>query len=241
MRRGYQPDLAYVHDIAFSDLARSAAHELLPRLRASEFAEGLVVDLGCGGGRLARLLTDAGYDVLGVDLSPAMIRLARRHAPRARFTVASLHDVEIPSCQAVTAIGEAVNYAFVRNSEANLKRLFRRVYRTLDRGGCFLFDAAGPGQLRGSPPRTWIEGSDWALFLEKVEDTAQRTLTRRIVLFRRVGTRYRRSEEVHRLRLFPPGFIVRELRLAGFQVQLLRSYAETRFLPGVTGFVATKP
>ena len=31
---------------------------------------------------------------------------------------------------------------------------------------------------------------------------------------------------------------VRELRLAGFQVQLLRSYAETRFLPGVTGFVA---
>lgn len=237
---GYQRDLAYIHDVGFTDFVRNAAPDLLRRLRAAGIRDGLIVDLGCGSGRWAKILTDAGYDVLGLDLSPAMIRLARRHAPRAHFAVASLLSAMLPPCAAVTAIGETVNYAFVRNGEPQLAQLFRRVHAALRPGGLFLFDAAGPGQMRGSPPRSWIEGKDWSLLLEKEEDPVRRLLTRHIIAFRKIGGTYRRTEEIHRLRLYPPSLIARELRRAGFTVRMMRGYAQLQFRHGLTAFIARK-
>src|SRR5215469_14060460 len=109
---GYTEDLAYIHDTGYGDFARTAAPALLESLRARGITSGLVVDLGCGSGIWAQALVAAGYDVLGIDISPAMIRLARRKAPGAKFRTASLLSAELPPCAAVTAIGECVNYAF---------------------------------------------------------------------------------------------------------------------------------
>ncbi len=39
--------------------------------------EGLVLELGCGTGRLTRLLAEAGYDMIGVDNSEEMLAVAR--------------------------------------------------------------------------------------------------------------------------------------------------------------------
>ena len=85
----YKDDLAYIHDVGFGDFAKNAAPELLAILRQRGLTDGLVVDLGCGSGLWAEELCQAGYDVLGVDISPAMIEIARRRAPRARFEVGS--------------------------------------------------------------------------------------------------------------------------------------------------------
>ncbi len=41
-------------------------------------ADGLILDLGCGTGRLTRLLAEAGYDMIGVDYSGEMLDIARR-------------------------------------------------------------------------------------------------------------------------------------------------------------------
>lgn len=68
------------------------------------------MDLGCGSGMLAGILTDAGYDVLGVDVSQDMIELASANAPKASLRRGSL-DVDLPPAVAVTATGEALNYA----------------------------------------------------------------------------------------------------------------------------------
>lgn len=50
-------------------------------------APARVADLGCGTGTLTRLLTDEGYTVAGLDLSPEMIRRARTKVPEAKFSV----------------------------------------------------------------------------------------------------------------------------------------------------------
>lgn len=56
---------------------------------------GPVVDLGCGTGRFARLLTDRGVPaVWGVDFSEAAIRSARDYAKDASFEVADLRTWE---------------------------------------------------------------------------------------------------------------------------------------------------
>ena len=75
---GYSEDLAYIHDAGYGDFARGAAPALLGALRAHGITTGRVVDLGCGSGIWAALLLDAGYEVLGIDISPAMIRLAKK-------------------------------------------------------------------------------------------------------------------------------------------------------------------
>ena len=81
----YGSDLASIHHQGFGWAANGAAKVLLRELRKRRLLEGLVVDLGSGSGILARNLTDAGHEVLGVELSSSMVKIARQEAPDARF------------------------------------------------------------------------------------------------------------------------------------------------------------
>ena len=106
---------------------------MLDLLRACSHDRGLVVDLGCGSGILARVVIDAGYDALGVDISSDMVTLARDRAPTGDFRVGSLHDLAIPDgCIAVCAIGEALNYATdVRAGLDAFRQLAQRAFEAL--------------------------------------------------------------------------------------------------------------
>ena len=45
---------------------------------ARDCPRGRVLDIGCGPGHVGRFLADRGLDVTGIDLSPAMVDVARR-------------------------------------------------------------------------------------------------------------------------------------------------------------------
>jgi len=241
MTKAYQHDLAYIHDAGFGDYARNSATGLLRILRQNAITMGLVVDLGCGSGIWARELSNGGYDVLGIDISPAMIAIARTRVPGAEFRVESLLKAKLPKCDAVTSLGECLNYLFDQsNSMTQLRRLFGRIYTALKPGGVFVFDIAEPGRGKG-PRQKHIEGRDWAVLVEVDEDSGTQRLTRRITSFRKVGEFYKRDEEVHRLHLYRRSDIAKELRDAGFRVRILKSYGEQEMIPGCVAFLARKP
>lgn len=224
----YRDDLAYIHDVGHADFALRSAPCILEILSDNVVTEGLVVDLGCGSGQWARELLRAGYRVLGIDISEAMIGLAREKAPGAEFRVGSLFEAPIPPCDAVTSVSEVLNYLLDPENEGRgLERVFRRVYGALRPGGVFVFDVLGPGQV---PPETtsrgWSAGDDWAVLNEKEEDRERGTMERRIVSFRKVGERYRRDEEVHRVRLYDPGEVEAKLDRAGFEVTTIGGYGD---------------
>ncbi|WP_299405299.1 class I SAM-dependent methyltransferase [Acaryochloris sp. IP29b_bin.148] len=226
MSHWYQPDLAYIHDVGFGDYAHQAAPALLAQLQSHHLSSGLVVDLGCGSGIWAEYLCQADYQVFGVDLSEAMIELARTRIPQAEFRVDSIFTTPIPACQAVTAIGEVLNYLF--DSDRNTSRLvpvFQRIFAALTSGGLFIFDIVEPGQV---PPETisqsFREGEDWVVLVEKYEDLSSMTLTRRIITFRQDGSFYRKVEEVHKQQLYDSAEIATQLQQIGFQVQVLDHY-----------------
>lgn len=240
---GYGRDLAYIHDVGFGAFARRAAPYVIERCAAAGFAGELIVDLGCGGGILARALADAGHEVVGVDISSEMIRLARKRVPEASFTIGSFTEVEIPVCRVVTALGEPLAYLFDdTNSRAALVRLFRRVFAALDPGGLFMFDLREPGTVASGPFYEGASvGDDWAIFYRVEEDRRRRRLTRRLTTFRKAGNGYRRGEETHRLQLYEGREIAEELRRVGFKARLVRSFGELRLAPKHAGFVARKP
>jgi len=234
--KAYQTDLAYIHDAGFGDYARNSAPGLLAILRRAGIRSGLVVDLGCGSGIWAAELTRHGYEVLGIDISRPMIELARKRAPKARFINASFLRAKLPTCDAVTAIGECFNYTFDRgNNMKELARLFRRVHDALRPGGVCIFDIAEPGRaLR----RAHALGKDWAILFEA--EATHDLLIRRMTCFRQIGELYRRSQETHRLRLYRSFDIAAELRSAGFAVRVLRAYGRMPLPSGNAAFVATK-
>ncbi len=242
MEEWYGEDLAYVHDVGFGGYALGAAPGILNILARGGIREGLVVDLGCGSGLWAKELADAGYDVLGIDVSEAMVRISRGRVPEAEFRVATLFEVDIPSCNAVTAIGEVLNYLFhpANGGDQALVRLFDRIHDALTPGGVFVFDVAEPGQVtRTTPTRTFSDGEDWVVLVEKEED--RETLTRRIVTFRKVGEHYTRSDETHRQRLYRAAQVADKLRRVGFRVRTVRGYGRYRLPKAHAAFVARKP
>jgi SAM-dependent methyltransferase len=56
---------------------------------------GPVADVGCGPGHTTALLRELGTDAFGIDLSPAMVEIARREHPGARFEVGSMTQLDL--------------------------------------------------------------------------------------------------------------------------------------------------
>jgi SAM-dependent methyltransferase len=242
MQEWYKEDLAYIHDVGFSDWATSSAPELLKILNRHHLQEGLIVDLGCGSGLCAREFVNSGYQVLGIDISEAMLKIARKRVPNAEFRGESIFDAQLPTCHAVTAIGECLNYLFdVKNDRPTRFQLFQRIYKALIPGGVFIFDIAEPGQVEpGIPTKSFIEGDHWMVLVEKNEDGDRKILTRRIITFRKVGEYYRRDEEIHAQQLYNAADIAKELEQVGFQVQISRSYGQYTLPKARSALVAHK-
>jgi predicted TPR repeat methyltransferase len=225
----YGADQAVIHDREFGDLARRAADYLRSLLDEAGLRHGTVVDLGCGSGILAGVLTDAGYDVLGVDISQHMLDLASANAPKASFRRGSLLDVDLPPAVAVTAIGEALNYAAdQRAGLAELERLAARVREALASGGVFLFDVAAPGRHgRDRIAHRFHDHDEWTLSMQAEESADHTMLDRHITIFRKSdepGSGYRRSDEHHVLRLYEPGAVLDALARAGFEATISGAY-----------------
>ncbi len=237
----YRDDLAYVHDVGFGGFAADAAPWLLELLRSHALTDGVVVDLGCGSGIWARELSMAGYGVVGYDISEAMIAMAKKRVPRGEFHARPFLTARLRPCVAVTALGEVFNYLFDRrNTLERLADFFSRIHAALRPGGLFVFDVATPGREPTGQRQAFRQGSDWACMFEAREDSETRTLTRHVSTFRRVGTLYRRDDEVHRLRLYDRQEMTAALRDAGFRVQTVRDYGKAAFPPGYVGFIAHK-
>lgn len=257
----YLEDLAFVHDDSFGFIATGAAKTVAAKLTERGINTGLVVELACGSGISCELLLHAGYDVLGYDISSAMVEMAERraetvppppvaygqsaesiHAARAEFRVASLYDAEIPTCVAVTGVGEAFNYLFdPRAGFDSMSSVFARAYDAIIPGGVLMFDIAQPGPLPRLEHHVW-EGNGWRVISETIEHTTERILERKIVTTRRVDGRDRETTELHRLSLYDHEEVYEALRSVGFAPLTLASYAEDfRFGTGHGAFMAVKP
>jgi ubiquinone/menaquinone biosynthesis C-methylase UbiE len=109
-------------------------------------AGGEVADVGCGTGRLEPFLAACGLSPRGVDLSPAMIRVARRDNPGFDYQVADLR--ELPFGDASLA-GVVCWYSLMYLAPAGRPAAFAELARVVRPGG-YLVTAfkAGDGALR---------------------------------------------------------------------------------------------
>jgi SAM-dependent methyltransferase len=235
----YADDLAYIHDVGFSNVTGSWAPEIIEIFREAGIHEGTIVDLGCGGGGWIEHLVKAGYRAVGVDVSPAMIERSRRRVPSADFHVGSIWDYSLPRCRAVTALGEVICYRNDGRDQTNPATLLENVYDSLEPGGRFILDIAEVGLDRQRGP-TFVEGEDWACLVRFEYDAENERLHRHITAFRKVNSLYRRSHERHAVQLYEPEHFGKMLESVGFRVRPTRSFGAASLLPKRLAFVASK-
>lgn len=240
----YGPAQAEIHNESFGRLAGWAAQDLVKLLAAHGTHGGVVVDLGCGSGILARHLTGAGYAVIGVDISPAMLSIARRQAPEATFHEGSLWTFDIPPCVAVTALGEALNYVHDGATADPLQPLVQRVHDSITPGGVFMFDIAVPGRTGGGVQHQFHDRERRTLYMRAEQRAEEPVLDRYITIFsRRDDDLYERTDEHHVLRLYNDEAVVGLLQSSGFDVDARRDYESapaTGAPPGWRAIVARR-
>jgi SAM-dependent methyltransferase len=145
---GMYTQLAHLYDWAGS---LEFAEAVWRKDRALLEAQGIepparILDLACGTGNLSLLLAQAGYDVLGLDIAPAMLDEARRKQaeqdPQGVWKMCFSQDdmryflLDTPM-DAVLCHYDSLNHL---SNESELRGVFAQVAQALRPGGLFLFD-----------------------------------------------------------------------------------------------------
>lgn len=100
------------------------------------------LDIACGTGVVSGLLLKQGFEVIGLDISGDMIRIARANYPEANFIEADVRDFNIEERdrkKIVMAVSfyDSLNYLL---SDEDMLKMFRSVARNLPDETIFLFD-----------------------------------------------------------------------------------------------------
>lgn len=111
---------------------------VLERLRRRGWGGSRVLDLGCGTGRAGDPYVARGFEVLGVDPAPAMLRAAARRDATRRFHVGDARSLDLAErFDLVIAVFDALNNL---TGDGELELACARVGAHLEPGGAFVFD-----------------------------------------------------------------------------------------------------
>src|SRR5262245_33291501 len=126
---------AEVYDRRAGTVFRGVYRRVAEDRAAAAPTRGVVLDAGCGSGRLAVEIAKRRTDlhVRGIDLEPAMIDVATRHAnrenlaDRVEFTVADLDDLPLPdnSVDMIVSTASLHHWTDVGAVIASLNRVLR--------------------------------------------------------------------------------------------------------------------
>lgn len=127
---------AYAEHLAAELAGKPLDRHLLNRFAEETWGRGLVADLGCGPGHVTRYLHEQGVTLVGIDLSPEMIRVARRLHPGLDFQVGDMTQLHVPDA---AFAGVIAFYSIVHFDSSELGSVLREIRRVLRPGGLALF------------------------------------------------------------------------------------------------------
>jgi SAM-dependent methyltransferase len=229
----YRRDLALVHHRGFGFHAQACAPGILAQLEPVRSREGLVLELGCGSGLLTRELTAAGHRVIATDASPAMLELARSHAPAAEdIRRLVLPDDPLPQADAVVSVGHALNYL---PSEQAIDQALTAIARSLRPGGLLAIDICdlAYGQARHDAPPAARAGDDWAIITQFSLPAPNRFVRQIITFIRNDDGSWRRDDETHHNVLIDTERVPGLLAAEGVQAQMAAAFGTEQLPAGL--------
>lgn len=133
-----------------------------------------VADVGCGPGRVAAFMAERGLDVVGVDVSPAMLAVARTAHPHIKFEEGQLDALPI---EAGELAGAVCWYSIIYTPPDRLAEAFRELTRVLIPGGYVLlaFQAEGEPVHRADAHGTHLPLTSYRHSVQEVAGSLEDT------------------------------------------------------------------
>jgi SAM-dependent methyltransferase len=108
---------------------------LIPILQGLVTPPSSILDLCCGCGHFSAALSEVGYEVVGIDISEEMLRLARTNAPLVSFLNQDARNLRLINEATVCTFNSIAHF-----KDAELPALFSSIAANLSCRGVFMFD-----------------------------------------------------------------------------------------------------
>lgn len=190
------------------------------------------VDLACGTGSLALLLSEKGLKVTAVDMSWEMLTQAQQKAQRMEkpplFVCQRLERLALPVGVDLAVCGlDSLDYI---TEPEDCRAAIKRVFKVLNPGGCFIFDVNTPEKLRAMDGQVFLDEDDDVYCVWRGEfDPDTNICSYGMDLFQRSGDVWHRSFEEHREYAYSAQQLIGYLKEAGFTS--IACYADRRLEP----------
>lgn len=224
--------LAGVYDELTGDVAYERRADYLERLfQKSRLPVRTVLDLACGTGNMTAVLTERGYELIGVDDSPDMLAVAREKAAGWRgeppvFLHQSMPKLDLyGTVEAAVCCLDSLNYL---TSPREVQRTFERLALFIAPGGILIFDINSASYLRDLNGQVFLDETDDVYCVWRAEfEKRNRVCTYWMDIFtRREDGVWNRSVEEHRQRAYEVDELRSWLLEAGFTH--IRTYGDCR-------------
>lgn len=211
---------AQVYDLFMDNVPYEVWGEYLDKLfKEYGIEDGLLLDLGCGTGKLTRILNEKGYDMIGVDYSYEMLDIAKMQSDESiLYLMQDMREFELyGTVRGIYSACDCVNYIL---EEEELREVFALANNYLDPGGIFVFDVNTPYKYYELlAENTFAENREegsfiWENYFDEEEQINEYDLT---LYIQEEDGRYQRFEETHYQRCYDLNRIQALLEEAGLE------------------------
>lgn len=205
----------------YKDLAQFLAKEIQSNEKVKS---SLVLDLGCGTGKVTFLLRELGYDMTGVDISEEMLSVARnicveKDISDILWLCQDMRSFELyGTVDACVCTLDSLNYL---TGAGDLKKCFSLVHNYLIPDGVFVFDINTPYRYKniyGENDYILEDENDLCAWQNEYDEKSRLCRFYLSVFSKKYGDVYERRDEIQTQRCYSMRQIKKALSDTGFEI-----------------------